>query len=215
MGRILYHLRNYTGAIQSLDKALSIDPTSVYALDGKGFVLYQLGKYSEALVSFDKALKLDPYADYILDEKAMTLLKFGNYTGALSTLDTALTLSPRDDDLFYNKALALIELGLHTHNFGDLGVALENLDMALDINPDNKEAQHMKASLTQLLTSTYENITYGIRVQYPSEWTVQESNALGIPINIATFVSPTGPDSKSGVISNVVMPSSKCFVQIF
>ncbi|HXX97770.1 MAG TPA: hypothetical protein VEL11_11725 [Candidatus Bathyarchaeia archaeon] len=108
------------------------------------------------MVSFDKALKLDPYAHYILDEKTMTLLKFGNYTGALSTLNAALTLNPRDDDLFYNKALALIELGLHTHNFGDLGVALENLDMALDINPDNKEAQHMKASLTHLLTSTYE-----------------------------------------------------------
>ena len=33
MGRILYHLRNYAGAIQSLDKALSIEPTSVYALE--------------------------------------------------------------------------------------------------------------------------------------------------------------------------------------
>lgn len=45
----------------------------------------------------------------------------------------------------------LIELGLH--NLGDLGVALENLDMALDINPnlDDKDALHMKTLLTQLL----------------------------------------------------------------
>jgi tetratricopeptide (TPR) repeat protein len=40
--------------------------------------------------------------------------------------------------------------------------------------------------------STYVNSTYGIRVQYPSDWTIQESNATGTLINIATFVSPTG-----------------------
>jgi hypothetical protein len=42
---------------------------------------------------------------------------------------------------------------------------------------------------------TYENTTYGIRVQYPSDWTVEGSNASGTLINIATFVSPTGPNS--------------------
>jgi hypothetical protein len=39
------------------------------------------------------------------------------------------------------------------------------------------------------------NSTYGIRLEYPSDWTIQESNATGTLINIATFVSPTGPDS--------------------
>jgi hypothetical protein len=43
--------------------------------------------------------------------------------------------------------------------------------------------------------STYENSTYGIRVQYPSDWSVQESNITGTLIKIATFVSPTGQDS--------------------
>jgi hypothetical protein len=76
-----------------------------------------------------------------------------------------------------------------------MGAALENLDMATGINPDDKDALRMKALLTQLLTSTYENTTYGIRIQYPSDWTVQGSNASGTLINIATFVSPTGPNS--------------------
>ena len=44
-------------------------------------------------------------------------------------------------------------------------------------------------------TSTYENTTYGIQVQYPSDWTIQQSNASGTLINIATFISPTGPNS--------------------
>ena len=42
---------------------------------------------------------------------------------------------------FSNKALVLIELGLHRHNFGDMAAAL-------DINPDDKDALHMKVLLT-------------------------------------------------------------------
>jgi tetratricopeptide (TPR) repeat protein len=44
-------------------------------------------------------------------------------------------------------------------------------------------------------TSTYVNSTYGIRVYYPSDWTIQVSKPSGTLINIATFVSPTGPNS--------------------
>ena len=44
-------------------------------------------------------------------------------------------------------------------------------------------------------TSTYENTTYGIQVQYPSDWTIQVSNPIGTLVNIATFVSPSGPNS--------------------
>jgi len=43
--------------------------------------------------------------------------------------------------------------------------------------------------------ATYENRNYGIQIQYPSDWSVQESKSSGEPINVATFVSPTGHDS--------------------
>ena len=63
-----------------------------------------------------------------------------------------MTLEARDEYAFYNKALALIELSLHTHNLRDMGASLENLDMALDIYSDDKDALHMNALLTQVLT---------------------------------------------------------------
>jgi len=43
--------------------------------------------------------------------------------------------------------------------------------------------------------STYENRNYGILIKYPSDWTIQQSAASGTLINIATFFSPTGPNS--------------------
>ncbi|MFZ0510901.1 MAG: PsbP-related protein, partial [Candidatus Nitrosopolaris sp.] len=53
------------------------------------------------------------------------------------------------------------------------------------------------SSIVQNATSvsTYENRNYGIQIQYPSDWTIQQLNPSGTLINIATFVSPTGPNS--------------------
>jgi hypothetical protein len=45
----------------------------------------------------------------------------------------------------------------------------------------------------QVATATYQNRNYGIQMQYPSDWTVQESKSSGELIYIATFISPTGP----------------------
>jgi len=42
--------------------------------------------------------------------------------------------------------------------------------------------------------ATYENRNYGILIKYPSDRSKQESTASGTPINVATFVSPTGPN---------------------
>ena len=39
--------------------------------------------------------------------------------------------------------------------------------------------------------STYENGTYGVHIQYPSNWSVQGSNDTGDQINVVTFFSPT------------------------
>jgi hypothetical protein len=40
--------------------------------------------------------------------------------------------------------------------------------------------------------STYENRDYGILIQYPSDWSVQESKSSDELINVAAFLSPTG-----------------------
>ena len=40
--------------------------------------------------------------------------------------------------------------------------------------------------------STCQNRDYGIQIQYPSDWSEQESKSSGELINVATFLSPTG-----------------------
>jgi hypothetical protein len=50
-------------------------------------------------------------------------------------------------------------------------------------------------------TYTYENKIYGIKVQYPSDWSVQESASSGGLITIATFLSPTGNPFPTAVVT--------------
>ena len=57
------------------------------------------------------------------------------------------------------------------------------------------EVISQNSSTVNPAVSTYDNRNYGILIKYPSDWSVQESKSSGEPINIATFVSPTGPNS--------------------
>jgi lipoprotein NlpI len=152
MGRILYDLQNYTGAIQSLNKALSIDPTSVYALEQKGFILNEIGHHNEALVYFNRALSLpNPFLYDTLNNKGVALLKLGDYGAALSTFDEIIKANPYNSLAFYNKALAALHLGLEKHDIRDINLALQNVEKALSITPDDKSAIGLRTSLGDLL----------------------------------------------------------------
>lgn len=50
----------YVEAISLLNRCLSFDSTSAFALNEKGYILYLQGKYPEALQHFDKALLYSP-----------------------------------------------------------------------------------------------------------------------------------------------------------
>ncbi|MGC2573945.1 MAG: tetratricopeptide repeat protein, partial [Candidatus Nitrosopolaris sp.] len=159
MGRVLYNLKNYTGAIQSLNKALAINPNHVYVLEQKGFLLYELGHYREALASLNKALELtsmstDANVYGILNDKGLALMKLGYYNEALSTFDAAINTQPYTDSAYYYKALTFVFMDFHMHNFGDMNTALQNLNKALSINSDNKEASILKGLVTQFLRTT-------------------------------------------------------------
>ena len=77
--------------------------------------------------------------------------------------------------------------------------SFEFINTSTGQNNTSPKNQHTSSTL-----STYENGTYGIRVQYPSHWSIQ-SKASGNPINIVTFLSPTGPNSNPTVTVSIFM----------
>jgi hypothetical protein len=46
--------------------------------------------------------------------------------------------------------------------------------------------------MSEVHQHTSEDWNYGVHIQYPFDWTLQESKSSGELINVATFISPTG-----------------------
>jgi tetratricopeptide (TPR) repeat protein len=197
-GAISYYDRSlvincHSGAISYYDRSLVINPKYESALYNKGVALDDLGNYTRAIKYYDKALAIDPNDTYALDNKGLALDNLGNDTEAILYFDKALAIQPNDTYALDHKAAALGNLGNHTG-------AILYYNKALTIDPKNTFALTNKDAILHMLGnnstySTYVNSTYGIHAEYPSDWTIQESNATGTLIRIATFVSPTGPDS--------------------
>jgi Flp pilus assembly protein TadD len=166
-GLSLYHLGNYTGAIEYFDKALAINPHDVDALNGKGVALDHLGNYTGAIEYYDKVLAIDPQYAAALNNKGAALTNLGNYTGAIEHFDKALAIDPQYVDalnskgkaldnlgnntgaiLYYDKALAidaqyvhaLVNKGGALMNLGNNTGAIPYFDKALAINPDDVDA---------------------------------------------------------------------------
>ena len=70
-----------------------------------------------------------------------------------------------------------------------------NIAMGQATQDYNYNLQMIKSFEIRPHLTSYQNTAYGIQIRYPSDWTIQESNASGTLINIAIFVSPTGPNS--------------------
>jgi len=87
------------GAIAYYDKALSIDPKNVAALNSKGNTLASLGNPRGANAYYDKALAIDPKNVFALINKGLSLDNLGNYTGAIAYFDKALSVHPEPPGL--------------------------------------------------------------------------------------------------------------------
>jgi tetratricopeptide (TPR) repeat protein len=191
-GADLGTLGNHTGAIEYYDKALAIDPKDVAALDGKGLALNYLGNYTGAIEYFDKTLAIDPKHIAALDDKGLTLNALGNYIGAIEFYNKALAMQPNDTYALNSKGAALSNLGNYTG-------AIEFYNKTLAIDPKNTFALTNKAAILDRLgnhTTTgnatnsleYENSTYGIKMQYPSDW-----QSVGGASNSSSIVASFNP----------------------
>ena len=105
-----YNNQKYDEALQYFDKALTIDPSSVNALNNKGTALDHLKRYNEALQFYDKALSIDPSSVNALNNKATTLDHLQRYDEALQFYDKALSIDPSSMKALNGKASILAEL---------------------------------------------------------------------------------------------------------
>ena len=117
-------------------------------------LLNNLGNYTGAIEFYDKALAIQPNDTYTLNSKGAALSNLGNHTGAIEFYNKTLTIDPKNTFALTNKDAILDILGNHTTT----------------------------GNATNFLQ--YENSTYGIKMQYPSDWQVEGASNSSI---VASF----------------------------
>ena len=92
-GAELMHKGDYRNSITFFDKAITIYPYLVDALENKAKCLDELGQYRQAIECYNEAIKIDPINSEIWYNKSISYLKLGQVKEAEVCAKTAIDLA--------------------------------------------------------------------------------------------------------------------------
>ena len=87
-------IKDYKGAVESYDKALSIDDNYTLAWYGRAFALAKLGKYEDSLKCYDRVLIVAPDSAEIWYNKGLVLDQLGRHKEASDCYNQTLLYNP-------------------------------------------------------------------------------------------------------------------------
>lgn len=125
------HFRDlaFDAALADYARALTLDPGSLPAHQGRAIALRALGRYEEALADLDRAEEIAPGGFLAARERGETYRRMGRLHEALTALDRAHALVPAD-------AVTLAGRGLVRQRLDRMADALDDFDRAVALRPD-------------------------------------------------------------------------------
>ncbi len=148
LGACQHQLKLLPDALQSLERALSIEPRHIQSRLAKGVVLNELGRPQEALQVFRKALHLAPTDAQLLLNTGLLLEQGGDLRAALERYDQALKHHPGFIAALLNRGALLLRLQR-------LEEALDNNRKLAQLQPEWEHA-HFNLGETLLTLSQWE-----------------------------------------------------------
>lgn len=136
--------RQYAEAIKAFDVVLSIDPSNIVGLNGKGLALKSLGKLPEAESTLKRALELDSASFPAVCNLGTVFQALKRYDEAKKQYEQALKMKP-------DSAESLNNLGGVLKEQGDIEGSIEHCSKALEIKPELASARCNLASARQIL----------------------------------------------------------------
>ena len=127
-------------AIESYRRAIEIDPDYTEAHSNLGNALRDLGYFDDAVASCRRALKINPGYAEAHTNLGNILKDIGQFESAFASFRQALTIDSKCD-----KAM-LGESQIYMVN-GEMGLAEETIQKALEMKPDNLEARFLMANV--------------------------------------------------------------------
>lgn len=97
LGHVAFHLKQNDEALTYLEKALSLDPQNINALNSLSYLLVEYNiDLTRASKCIEKALELDPRNPSYLDTYGYILFKLNKFKDAKKILEYAFTLKPHE-----------------------------------------------------------------------------------------------------------------------
>ena len=110
IGNAQWELKRYQQGLETLNRAIALDPTDAPSWSNRGNCLADLGRLEEALASYERALALNPRYAVAWNNKGNTLRHLRRYPEALAALDRAIELDPESGLGWLTKAQTLRDM---------------------------------------------------------------------------------------------------------
>ncbi len=170
-GKAFYELRYYDLALKSFDSALARSPSNPIGLNERGKLYMDIENYREATEDFERAVETLPTDTEFLSNYGKALIQYGQQdaglgnldankniekgVGSLTTVIETLNALMGDESYRDERKTIVIELadthferGLGNSSLGRTGMAIEDLERAHELAPENIE-------YTERLGATY------------------------------------------------------------
>lgn len=150
LGVTLSMLKNYSDAVENLDKAISADSRFAVAYMARAFARYselaalersaandtdadnsyldrraRNAALQEVVADYDKAISLNPRLIYAWFNKGNIYYSLGDYTSAMQCYGEALKIDPDFGQAYFNRGLSYLQSGNKAQAFSDLSKAGE------------------------------------------------------------------------------------------
>ncbi len=139
--------KNYSEALDSLNKSIELNPDYALAYFSKGIIFHMRNELQAAYENYTKAIEKNPEMTDAYYNRAQSILAFENpddneLEKALIDLEKAVKLSPNFVDAHYYSAVVKKKLK-------DYKGALQSLDKALAIEPQGVYSKALKKLILQ------------------------------------------------------------------
>jgi tetratricopeptide (TPR) repeat protein len=140
-GNAKYQLKDYSGAVKDLDKAIELKPDFMQAYHTRAMCFGELKKYDKSLLDFNKAIEIDPaFKNAYLNRAYYVKVNTGDFKGAIEDYNKFIQLNNDGNNAFAlnNRAFARLKMN-------DLPGAREDITVSFSLDSTNSFVYKNKA----------------------------------------------------------------------
>ena len=102
LGTSFLQIKEYSKAINYLDKAINLNSNFADAFNNRGIALAEIKKYSDAIKNYDQTIKLNEknFSAYL--NKGIALKNLKQYKKAIECYDLGIKLNPKNSEIYNN-----------------------------------------------------------------------------------------------------------------